>query len=50
MDVPPEERGPGTAAAVTAGILRGAAVVRVHDVADAVQVARIADELRDAGT
>src|SRR5215467_12618143 len=41
--VPPEERIWGTAATVTASILNGAHIVRVHDVAEMVQVARVAD-------
>lgn len=40
---PPEERIWATAAAVTASILSGAHIVRVHDVAEMVQVARVAD-------
>lgn len=40
---PPEERLWGTAATVTASILNGAHIVRVHDVAEMVQVARVAD-------
>ncbi len=40
---PPEERIWGTAATVTATILNGAHIVRVHDVAAMVQVARVAD-------
>jgi dihydropteroate synthase len=40
---PPEERIWGTAATVTASILGGAHIVRVHDVAEMVQVARVAD-------
>ena len=39
----PEERIWGTAATVTASILNGAHIVRVHDVAEIVQVARVAD-------
>jgi len=39
----PEERIWGTAATVTASILNGAHIVRVHDVAEMVQVARVAD-------
>lgn len=46
---PPEERIWGTAAAVTASILNGAHIVRVHDVAEMVQVARVADCLLDPG-
>lgn len=40
---PPEERIGGTAATVTASILNGAHIVRVHDVAEMVQVARVTD-------
>jgi dihydropteroate synthase len=40
---PSEERIWGTAATVTASILGGAHIVRVHDVAEMVQVARVAD-------
>jgi dihydropteroate synthase len=45
---PPEQRIWGTAATVTASILNGAHIVRVHDVAEMVQVARVADALRAA--
>jgi dihydropteroate synthase len=44
-DGPPETRVWATAAAVTASILAGAHIVRVHDVAEMVQVARAADRL-----
>jgi dihydropteroate synthase len=44
---PAEERIWGTAATVTAGILNGAHIVRVHDVAEMVQVARVADCVLD---
>jgi dihydropteroate synthase len=44
----PEERVWGTAATVTASILSGAHIVRVHDVEEMVQVARVADCLLDA--
>ncbi|HYL83588.1 MAG TPA: dihydropteroate synthase [Candidatus Angelobacter sp.] len=40
---PPEERIWGTAATVAASILNGAHIIRVHDVAEMVQVARVAD-------
>jgi len=40
---PAEKREWGTAAAVTTAILNGAHIVRVHDVREMVQVARIAD-------
>jgi dihydropteroate synthase len=42
----PAERDWGTAAAVTAAILSGAHIVRVHDVGPMVQVARVADAIR----
>ena len=42
---PPEERIWGTAATVTAAILGGAHIVRVHDVAEMAQVARVADRI-----
>jgi len=45
LGTPPDERLWGTAATVTAAILSGAHVVRVHDVAAMVQVARVADQI-----
>jgi len=45
---PPQDRVWGTAAAVTAAILGGAHIVRVHDVAEMVQVARVADAVLQA--
>jgi dihydropteroate synthase len=47
---PPEERLWATAATVTASILGGAHIVRVHDVAEIAQVARVADCLLDSGS
>lgn len=47
--VGPEKRGWTTAAAVTASILAGAHIVRVHDVKEMVQVARVADAVLAAG-
>lgn len=44
---PPEERIWGTAATVAASILNGAHIVRVHDVAEMVQIARVADCVLD---
>lgn len=41
--LPPEERIWGTAATVTAAVLGGAHIVRVHDVPEMAQVARVAD-------
>jgi len=46
--LPPAERDWGTAAAVAASVLGGAHIVRVHNVAAMVQVARVADALRAA--
>jgi dihydropteroate synthase len=46
---PVEDRLWATAATVTASILGGAHIVRVHDVAEMVQVARVADCVFDAG-
>jgi dihydropteroate synthase len=43
-----EARGPGTLAAVTACVLGGVEVIRVHDVADARQAAHVASALRRA--
>jgi dihydropteroate synthase len=40
---PPQEREPGTLAAVTAAVLQGAAAVRVHDVAAARQAVLVAE-------
>ena len=46
LDIPvPEDRGYGTAATVALGIARGAAIVRVHDVAGMAQVARMTDAI-----
>jgi dihydropteroate synthase len=44
-DVPIEERGNATLAAITATILGGASIIRVHDVRPAVEAARIADAI-----
>lgn len=44
----PVEREWGTAAAVTASVLAGAHIVRVHGVADMVDVVRVADGIRNA--
>ncbi len=45
LDVPPDQREEGTAAAVAVGIVRGADIVRVHDVAHMVRVARMTDAI-----
>jgi dihydropteroate synthase len=47
LDLPVERRLMGTAAAVAAAVLRGAHVVRVHDVGEMVEVVRVADALRE---
>jgi dihydropteroate synthase len=47
--VPPEQRIWATAATVTASILGGAHIVRVHDVREMAQVARTADRLLATG-
>jgi dihydropteroate synthase len=46
LDLPVDQRIEGTAATVTAAVLRGADVVRVHDVREMTRVARVADHLR----
>jgi dihydropteroate synthase len=45
-DAPPEQRLHGTMASLTAAILCGAHIIRVHDVRAAVETARIADAIR----
>jgi dihydropteroate synthase len=45
---PASERLHGTMATVTAAVLRGAAIVRVHDVRAAVETARVAEAIRAA--
>lgn len=47
-DVAPPDRVWGTAAAVTASIMAGAHIIRVHDVGPMAQVARVADSIRAA--
>jgi dihydropteroate synthase len=47
-DLPPGERLLGTAATVTASILGGAHIVRVHDIAEMTRVVRVADAIRNA--
>lgn len=47
---PPHERDWGTAAAVTAAVLGGAHIVRVHAVGAMVQVVRVAEEIRNEWT
>lgn len=45
LDLPPEERVEGTAAAVAVGITQGADIVRVHDVKEMTRVARMTDAI-----
>lgn len=45
LNLPPDQRLEGTAAAVAVGIVRGADIVRVHDVTAMVRVARMTDAL-----
>jgi dihydropteroate synthase len=45
LDLPPDQRIEGTAAAVAIGIARGADIVRVHDVRELVRVARMTDAI-----
>lgn len=45
LDLPPDERMEGTAAAVAIGIDRGADIVRVHDVRAIARVARMTDRI-----
>jgi len=46
LDLPVGERVEGTAATVAAAVLRGADIVRVHDVEAMTRVARVADKMR----
>lgn len=45
LNLPPEERVEGTAAAVAVGIANGADIVRVHDVKEMARVARMTDAI-----
>jgi dihydropteroate synthase len=45
LDLPPDQRVEGTAAAVAVGIVRGADIVRVHDVEVMARVAKMTDAL-----
>ncbi len=46
LDLPPEERLEGTAAAVAIAIVNGANIIRVHDVKEMVRAAKIADAVK----
>ena len=45
LNLPPDQRAEGTAAAVAVGIARGADIIRVHDVEMMVRVARMTDAI-----
>lgn len=45
LDLPPDQRMEGTAAAVAVGIVRGADIVRVHDVEPILRVVRMTDKI-----
>lgn len=45
LDKPPQERLAGTAASIAVGIMRGADIIRVHDVHFMLQVARMTDAI-----
>ena len=47
LDLPPEDRVEGTAAAVSAGVMNGANIVRVHDVKSMKRVVRIIEKIRN---
>jgi dihydropteroate synthase len=49
LDLPPEQRLEGTAAAIALSIVRGADIVRVHDTREMVRVARMMDAMLSAG-
>jgi dihydropteroate synthase len=49
LDLPPEERLEGTAAAVAAAVLAGVHIVRVHDVKAMYRVAATAAAIRSEG-
>jgi dihydropteroate synthase len=45
LNLPPDQRMEGTAAAVAVGIVRGADIIRVHDVEAIARVARMTDAI-----
>ena len=48
LNLPSDKRIEGTSAAITAGVLNGARIVRVHDVKEMKRVVRIAEKIRTA--
>lgn len=45
LDLPPDQRVEGTAAAIAVGIVRGADIIRVHDVKEMARVAKMTDAI-----
>ena len=45
LDLPPDQRIEGTAATIAVGIVRGADIIRVHDVKEMVRIAKMTDAL-----
>jgi len=45
LDLPPDDRIEGTAATVAVGIVRGADIIRVHDVSEMIRICRMTDAL-----
>ena len=45
LNLPPEERIEGTAAAVTAAIMNGSRIVRIHDVKEMLRVIKITEKI-----
>ncbi|GAB4449359.1 MAG: dihydropteroate synthase [Anaerolineales bacterium] len=45
LDLPPDQRMEGTAAAIAVGIVRGADMIRVHDVKEMARVAKMTDAI-----
>ncbi len=45
LDLPPDDRIEGTAAAVSVGITRGADIIRVHDVQEMIRITRMTDAI-----
>jgi dihydropteroate synthase len=45
LDLPPDQRLEGTAAAISVGITRGADIIRVHDVKEMARIAKMTDAL-----
>ena len=48
LNLPVDERREGTTAAVCAGIMNGADIVRVHDVLPMIRVVRMLDAIKNA--